>query len=63
MIGLLLPRTEAGVPAQLVGVVVVFGGLVFGGLAFAVRRNGDLLVFVGGLTTITAAWSALRAVH
>lgn len=58
MIDLLLPRTDAGVLAQLVGAV-----LLFGGLALAVRRNRDLLVFVGGLATITAAWFALRTVH
>lgn len=58
MIELLLPRTDAGVLAQLIVAVVVFGAL-----AVAVRRNRDLLVFVGGLATVTAAWFALRTVH
>ncbi len=40
-------------------VAVVF----FTGLGFAVRRNRDLVVFVSGLATITAAWFALRTVH
>ena len=58
MADLLLPRTDAGVLAQVIGAVVIFGAL-----AFAVRRKRDLLVFVAGLTTITAAWFALRTVH
>lgn len=58
MVDFLLPRTDAGVLAQVVGAVVIYGAL-----AFAVRRNRDLLVFVAGLATITAAWFALRTVH
>lgn len=58
VVDLLLPRTDAGVLAQVIGAVVVLGAL-----AFVVRRNRDLLVFVAGLTTITAAWFALRTVH
>lgn len=58
MVDFLLPRTDAGVLAQVIGAVVLFAGL-----AIAVRRNRDLLVFVAGLTTITAAWFALRTVH
>ncbi len=58
MIELLLPRTDGGVLVQVV-VAVVF----FTGLGFAVRRNRDLVVFVSGLATITAAWFALRTVH
>jgi hypothetical protein len=58
MVDLLLPRTDAGVLVQVV-VAVVF----YTALGFAVRRNRDLLVFVSGLATITAAWFALRTVH
>lgn len=58
MIDLLLPRTDAGALAQTVGAVVVYCAL-----AVAVRRNRDLLWFVAGLATITAAWFALRTVH
>lgn len=58
MIDLLLPRTDGGAIAQAIGAVVVFGAL-----ALAVRRNRDLLVFVAGLATVTAAWFALRTVH
>jgi hypothetical protein len=58
MVELLLPRTDAGVLVQVV-VAVVF----YAALGIAVRRNRDLLVFVSGLATITAAWFALRTVH
>ena len=58
MIELLLPRTDGGVLVQVVVAVVLFTGL-----GFAVRRNRDLLVFVAGLATITAAWFALRTLH
>ncbi len=46
-----------GARAQAIGAVVFFTGL---GLAV---RHRDLLVFVTGLATITAAWFALRTVH
>jgi hypothetical protein len=58
MVELLLPRTDGGALAQALGAVVVFGGV-----AFAVRRNREMLVFVAGLATVTAAWFALRTVH
>lgn len=58
MVDLLLPRTDGGALAQAVGAVVVFGSV-----GIAVRRNRDLLVFVVGLATVTAAWFALRTVH
>lgn len=58
MVDFLLPRTDAGVLAQTIGAVVLFAGL-----AVAVRRNRDLLVFVAGLAMATAAWFALRTVH
>ena len=58
MIDLLLPRTDAGALAQAVGAAVLFAAA-----AIAVRRNRELLVFVAGLASITAAWFALRTVH
>lgn len=58
MIDLLLPRTDAGALAQAVGAAVLFAAA-----AVAVRRNRELLVFVAGLASITAAWFALRTVH
>lgn len=58
MVDLLLPRTDGGALVQAVVALVVFGSV-----AVAVRRNRDLLVFVTGLATITAAWFALRTVH
>lgn len=58
VVDFLLPRTDAGVLAQMIGAF-----LLFGGLALAVRRNRDLFVFVAGLATVTAAWFALRTVH
>lgn len=58
MIEILLPRTDAGALAQ-----AVTAGVVFTGALVAVRRNRDLLWFVGGLATLTFAWFALRTVH
>lgn len=58
MIDLLLPRTDAGVALQ-----VVVATVLFTSAAVAVRRHRELLVFVLGLATMTAAWFALRAVH
>lgn len=58
MIDLFLPKTDAGVLAQAVGAAVLFAAA-----AIVVRRNRELLVFVAGLASITAAWFALRTVH
>ena len=58
MVELLLPRTDAGVLAQ-----TVTAALVYTGALVAVRRNRDLLWFVGGLATLTFAWFALRTIH
>lgn len=58
MIDLFLPRTDAGALAQAIGAAVLFAAA-----AIAVRRNRELLVFVAGLASITAAWFALRTVH
>ena len=55
---LLLPRTDAGALAQAVGAAVVYTGALI-----AVRRQRDLLWFVGGLAALTFAWFALRTVH
>ena len=58
MADLLLPRTDAGALAQAVGAAVAYTGALI-----AVRRNRDLMWFVGGLATLTFAWFALRTVH
>ena len=58
MVELLLPRTDAGAVAQAVVAAVATTGALVG-----VRRNRDLLWFVGGLATLTFAWFALRTLH
>lgn len=58
MVDLLLPRTDAGALAQAVTAAVLYTGALV-----AVRRNPDMLWFVGGLATLTLAWFALRTVH
>jgi hypothetical protein len=58
VVDLLLPRTDAGALAQAVTAAVLYTGALV-----AVRRNRDLLWFVGGLATLTFAWFALRTVH
>ena len=58
MIDLFLPRTDGGALAQTVVAAVVFGSALV-----ALRRNRDLVWFVGGLAVITFAWFALRTVH
>lgn len=58
MIDLFLPRTDVGALAQAVVAAVVFGSALV-----ALRRNRDLVWFVGGLAAITFAWFALRTVH
>jgi len=58
LIELLLPRTDAGALAQAVAAAVVTTGALI-----ALRRNRDLMWFVGGLATLTFAWFALRTVH
>lgn len=58
LVELALPRTDAGVLAQ-VGVAASVFGLAF----WRVRHNGDLRTFVAGLATLTFAWFALRALH
>jgi hypothetical protein len=55
---LLLPRTDAGALTQ-----AVIAGAVYIALLIAVRRNRDLMWFVGGLASLTFAWFALRTVH
>jgi hypothetical protein len=58
VVEILLPRTDAGALAQAVTAAVVYLGALV-----AVRRNRDLLWFVGGLATLTFALFALRTVH
>lgn len=55
---LLHPRTDAGVLAQVVGIVVVWA-LV----AYTVRSDRNLVHFVTGLALLALAWRGLRAVH
>ncbi len=54
----LLPATDAGVAAQAIGGLVLF--LV---ALWFVRRNRDLVIFVVGLATMTAALMGLRMLH
>ena len=55
---LLLPRTDAGVAAQVVLVAIV------GASAFVLaRRNREIRTFVLGCVIITYAFFGLRAVH
>ncbi len=55
---LLLPRTDAGVVAQL----VAFGtGATL--TLWLIRRRRDLLIFVSGLTLFALALMGLRALH
>jgi hypothetical protein len=58
MVELLLPRTDAGAMTQAVAAAVATTGALI-----AVRRNRDLLWFVGGLATLTLAWFAVRTLH
>jgi hypothetical protein len=58
VVELLLPRTDAGAMAQAVAAAVATAGALI-----AVRRNRDLLWFVGGLAALTFAWFALRTLH
>ncbi len=58
MVELLLPRTDAGALTQAVTAAVVYTGLVV-----AVRRNRELMWFVGGLASLTFAFFAVRTVH
>lgn len=58
MTELLLPRTDAGVLAQ-----TVTASAVYAAALVAVRRNRELLWFVGGLATLTLGLFALRTLH
>jgi len=55
---ILFPRTDAGVLAQIVVLVVV---TVIG--IWASRRSKDQVMFVVGLFMITAAFFAVRTLH
>jgi hypothetical protein len=54
-VDLVLPRTDAGAIAQ-----AIAGATIYSGLLIVVRRNRDLMWFVGGLAALTIAWFALR---
>lgn len=58
LVELALPRTDAGVLAQ-VGVA----SAIFGLAVWRVRHNRDLRTFVAGLATLTFSWFALRTLH
>jgi hypothetical protein len=58
MVELLLPHTDAGATTPAVAAAVATTGALI-----AVRRNRDLLWFVGGLATLTFAWFAVRTRH
>ena len=58
MTDLLLPRTDAGVLAQVVVLAAVFALALW-----AARRNRDAMVFVGGVAVFTAGLVALRTLH
>lgn len=58
VVEVLLPRTDAGVAAQVV-VTVVVAALAL----WLVRRNRELAWFVAGVTFIWVAFMALRTVH
>jgi hypothetical protein len=55
---LLLPRTDAGVAAQVVAAAAIYLGAFV-----AARRLPELRQLVVGLATITAAFFALRTLH
>jgi hypothetical protein len=54
----LLPRTDAGALAQVVGAAVASTGALI-----AVRRSRHLMWFLGGIVTLAFAWFAIRTVH
>lgn len=58
MIDLLLPRTDAGALAQVIGAAAIAATALV-----LVRHNRDLVWFVAGLATLTFAWFGLRTVH
>lgn len=55
---LLLPRTDAGVLVQVIGMAVTLAAV-----AVAVRRDRDLLWLVGGLAVFLLGFFGLRALH
>ena len=58
VIDLLLPRTDAGVMAQVVGVTLVFAAALF-----AVRRQAHWRLLTVGLWILTYALVGLRLLH
>lgn len=55
---LLLPATDAGVLAQVIGLAVATAAG-----AFAVRRSPDMLWLVAGVATMVMGFFGLRALH
>lgn len=55
---LVFPATDAGVLAQVIGLLLVAGLLLW-----VVRRSIDLVWFVSGLAVLVAGLMALRTVH
>jgi hypothetical protein len=55
---LFLPTTDAGALFQALAAAPIYLAALI-----AVRRQRDLLWFVGGLAVLTYAWFALRTVH
>jgi hypothetical protein len=52
------PAPTPGALTQAIGAAAVYTTALI-----AVRRNRDLMWFVGGLAALTFAWSALRTIH
>jgi hypothetical protein len=58
LMDLLLPRTDGGVYAQVLGLALGYGAVLW-----MVRRNRDLVIFVVGLAVFTAGLLGVRALH
>lgn len=58
MLDALLPRTDAGVLAQFIVVIVVFALVIF-----ALRRRPEWRTFVTGVGVLTLGLMAARAIH
>ena len=58
MLDALLPRTDAGVLAQFIAVMVVSAVAII-----AVRRQPEWRIFVTGVSVLTLGLMAARAIH
>lgn len=58
MLDVLLPRTDAGVLAQFIVVIVVFALAIF-----ALRRQPEWRLLVTGIGVLTLGLMAARAIH